>query len=145
MLFQDEFSIGTSRLPLLRQSATAKFRNYAENSRWEVGGVMFATINLPANNNHYRLEAGRNSEFEDRLIATRDWLHHLAVHASISRVDAIVLFSDRNPIAPPRRGIKRDGFKEARQQISSLAAKFPGRVLLVHGQPTETAPGQGIG
>ena len=36
---------------------SAKFRAYSENARWEIGNVMFATFNLPANNNHYRIEA----------------------------------------------------------------------------------------
>ena len=44
----DEFSFGATRIPLIRQSTTPKFRSYAENARWEIGDIMFATINLPA-------------------------------------------------------------------------------------------------
>jgi hypothetical protein len=143
LFFVDEFSSGSSRIPVVRQSSTAKFRSYSENARWEVGNVMFATINLPANNNHYRPEAGRNSEFEDRLIANRDWLQRIFTFAARKKRAAIVLFCDGNPLAKPTSsqffdfGTKRDGFAETRRHINALAAKFPGRVLIIHGQAAD--------
>lgn len=145
LFFIDEFSVGARKIPLVRQSTTAKFRNYAENARWEVGDIMFATVNLPANNNYYRPEAGRNSEFEDRLIANRDWLRRIFVFAARKKLAGIVLFCDGNPLAKPSSsqffefGTKRDGFAETRQHISALAAKFSGKVLVVHG-PTADHP-----
>jgi hypothetical protein len=133
-----EFSFGASKLPLLRQSLTAKFRSYAENTRWEVGNVLFATVNLPAGNNHFLLDGGRNSEFEDRLIANRNWLQHLFAYAALKKATAIVLFSDGNPFGPPPKRsffrTQRDGFAETRRAISELAGKFRGRVLVVHGE-----------
>jgi len=139
LFFTDAFSSGTNRFPLVRQSATAKFRNYAENMRWEVSSIMFATINLPANNNHYRPEAGRNSEFEDRLIANRNWLQRIFMFAARKKLAGIVLFCDGKPLAKPvssqffEFSTKRDGFAETRQHIGALAAKFAGKVLVVHG------------
>jgi hypothetical protein len=140
MLFVDEFSTGGSKLPLVRQSATPKFRSYAENARWEIGDVMFATVNLPRDNNHYSAAAGRNSEFEDRLIANRDWLHRIFIVAARKKLSGIVLFSDGNPLAPPRNNSMRDGFAEIRRHITALASKFEGKVLIVHGD-TGTALG----
>ncbi len=148
LFFTDEFSSGASRLPLVRQSTSAKFRNYAENMRWEVGSIMFATINLPANNNHYRPEAGRNSEFEDRLIANRNWLQRIFIFAARKKLAGIVLFCDGKPLAKPvssqffEFGTKRDGFAETRQHIGALAAKFSGKVLVVHGQTVDHAPAE---
>jgi hypothetical protein len=135
LFFNDEMSLGASKIPLVRQSASAKFRSYGENARWEVGKTMFATINLPENNNHYLADAGRNSEFEDRLIANREWLNRVFTYARLKKLNGIVLFSDGNPLARSSRsagGARRDGFLEARQQITSLAAKFPGKVLVVY-------------
>lgn len=133
-----EFSLGASRLPLLRQSLTPKFRSYAENTRWEVGNVLFATINLPAGNNHFQLDGGRNNEFEDRLIANRNWLNHLFAFAALKKVSAIVFFSDGNPFGPPPKRsffrTQRDGFAEMRRAFSELSGKFHGRVLVVHGE-----------
>lgn len=146
LFFADEFSFGASKIPLVRQSSAAKFRNYAENARWEIGDILFATINLPANNNHYRIEAGRNSEFEDRLIANRDWLHRIFAIARHRKMAGIVLFSDGDPLAAPgllarlNPGGKRDGFAEVRQQINALAGKFPGKVLVIHGRMDASAP-----
>lgn len=134
LLFVDGFSAGAARIPVIRQSNAVKFRSYAENMRWQIGDVMFATINLPANNNDYVPAAGRNSEFEDRLVADRDWLHHLFILALQKKVSSIVLFCDGNPLSSPssRRGT-RDGFAEIRRHIGSLSVKFPGRILIVHG------------
>jgi hypothetical protein len=141
LFFSGEFSLGDSKLPLHRQSTTAKFRSYGENARWEVAGIMFATLNLPANNNHYLADAGRNSEFEDRLIADQDWLKHLFVLATLRKMDGVVIFTDGDPdLLSQRRqrggsAPRRDGFREIRREISRRAAGFPGRVLVVHAEP----------
>lgn len=135
LFFTDEFSIGGLRIPLTRQSTAAKFRSYGENARWVIGSTMFATINLPENNNHYLPDAGRNSEFEDRLVANRDWLNRVFSNARRKNLAGVVLFCDGNPLATPNRAtVRRDGFAETRQQISALAAKFPGKVLVIHGR-----------
>ncbi len=133
MFFTGDFSLGDSRIPISRQSANLKFRTYSENVRWEMGDVMFATINLPANNNNYRFEAGRNAEFEDRLVANRDWLRRLFTYAEREKLSGIVLFSDGDPLTPVSSiTARRDGFVETRQLIEKLAAKYHGRVLLIH-------------
>ena len=139
--FQDEMSFGETRLILTRQSTSTKFRSYAENARWDMGNVVFATINLPAPNNHYLTDAGRNGEFEDRLIANRYWLERTFTFATREKRAGVVLFSDGNPgLHSGRTSAKgpdgaRDGFLEVRRQIVALAAGFPGKVLVVHGGP----------
>jgi hypothetical protein len=138
LFFVDEFSLGASKLPLIRQSHAVKFRSYVENARWEVGNILFVSMNLPAQNNRYRMEAGRNSEFEDRLIANRDWLHRSFAIATHKKMTAVVLICDGDPLQKPipRRlfesNTRRDGFTEIRQQLSSLAAKYPGKLLIIH-------------
>ncbi|WP_443114265.1 hypothetical protein [Herbaspirillum seropedicae] len=138
IFYSGEFSLGATRLPMLRQSLTPKFRSYAENTRWEVGNVIFATVNLPAGNNHFLLDGGRNNEFEDRLIANRNWLQHLFAFAALKKSAAIVFFSDGNPFGPPPKRsffrAQRDGFAETRRLFSDLSGNFAGRVLVVHGQ-----------
>ena len=135
-------SLGVKRLPLTRLSSSAKFRSYAENSHWEYGKVLFATINMPANNNHFRPEAGRNSEYEDRMVANRAWLHRLFSLAARQKMHGVVLFSDgavglqveEGFSLLPRFESKQDGFAEPRRQIKTLAGKFKGKVLLVDTQ-----------
>jgi hypothetical protein len=144
LFYDGEMSFGASKLDLMRQSATPKFREYVENSRWEFGEILFATINLPANNNHYRSDGGRNGEYEDRLIANRDWLQRLFAIAKNKKLAGIVLFSDADPLSPllqraPELRGQRDGFNEVRQQLTALSAKYAGHVLLVHSQHSGTA------
>jgi hypothetical protein len=137
--FQDEMSFGDTRLILTRESTTTKFRSYAENARWDMGNIAFATINLPAPNNHYLTDAGRNGEFEDRLIANRYWLERVFTFAAREKRSGIVLFCDGNPSLHSGRNSARgpdgmrDGFFEIRRQIIKHAAAFPGKVLVVHG------------
>lgn len=143
LFFVDEFSLGATRIPVTRQSTAAKFRTFVENARWEIGKVMFATINLPANNNHYVYDAGRNSEFEDRLVANRNWLNRVFTFASRDKAMALVLFSDASPLSQRLASTeRRDGFTETRKQLIALAAGFHGKVLIIHrqsGKPVDPA------
>lgn len=135
LFFPDEQSLGAHPMPLFRLSLTGKFRSYAENAHWESGRVLFATVNWPANNNHYLPEAGRNSEFEDRLVANRAWLKRLFAVAANRKLEGIVLFSDGNVGSEEARtDAKRDGFMETRRQLKTLAAQFHGKVLLIDTQ-----------
>lgn len=135
LFFSDEFSIGATKIPVIRQSMTVKHRSFAENARWEMDDTLFATVNIPANNNHYVSDAGRNSEFEDRVVANNDWLYRIFSFATRKKMKAIVLFSDGNPLGAFRpRTAKRDGYLEVRKQITMLAAKYPGKVLIVHAE-----------
>jgi hypothetical protein len=139
LFYGDGESLGARRIQLTRLSSTAKFRSYAENAHWEYGKVLFATVNLPANNNHYRPEAGRNSEYEDRLVANRAWLHRLFTLAARQKMHGLVLFSDGDVGLEADEGFsllpsfqsKQDGFAEPRRQIKAMAEKFKGKVLLV--------------
>lgn len=132
------FSVNTASTStpprLMHQSSVMQFRAFAENLRWEVDGVMFATLNLPANNNHYVAAAGRNSEFEDRAVANRDWLQRVSAAARKRRARALVLFFDGDPRlwrGHPVRG-EFDGYAAIRRQLREIAARFPGKLLLVH-------------
>jgi len=135
LFFIDEFSLGATKIPVIRQSTTPKFRNFPENVRWEMDNIMFATIHLPSNNNHFVFDAGRNSEFEDRSVANRDWLYRVFTTATRKKMGGIVLFSDGNPLARTTgKSSKRDGFVEIRRHLFALIKKFPGKVLLIHGR-----------
>ena len=142
LFYAEPVSLGARPLALTRLSTAAKFRSYAENAHWVVGKVMYASVNLPADNNHYRIEAGRNSEFEDRSVANRFWLNRVFTLARRTHAEAVVLFSEgdvkvlsetpgllerlRGPAATGK-----DGFADVRRQVGALAQKFSGKVLLV--------------
>jgi hypothetical protein len=147
LFYAEPQSLGAHKLPLTRQSMSPRFRSYAENAHWSVGKVLYAALNLPANNNHYLTEAGRNSEYEDRMVANRFWLNRLFAIARRDKLEAIVLFAegDLKALSQPtglrallRRAVPvpdSDGFAETRRQVLALAQKFPGKVLLVDSAP----------
>ena len=150
LFYGEPETLGARKLSLTRQSMSPRFRSYAENAHWSVGKVLYATINMPANNNHYLNEAGRNSEYEDRLVANRFWLNRLFAIARRDKLEAVVLFSegDVKALAQPT-GLQallrdaapdNDGFAEPRRLILSLAQKFHGKVLLVDGTRVRGKP-----
>lgn len=153
LFYGEAESLGRDKLAVTRLSSSPRFRSYAENAHWQVGKVMYATINLPAPNNHYLPAAGRNSEYEDRTVANRFWLNRLFAIARQDKVDALVLFAEGNmqPLLQPPNGLRallrrtpagRDGFAETRRQLQQRAAGFKGRVLVVDsaGLPKEARP-----
>ncbi len=142
VLYENPTALGAKPLALARLSANAKFRSYAENAYWIVGDVLYATVNIPSNNNNYRAEAGRNSEYEDRSVANRFWLARLFSQARHKQLAALVLFSEgdvnilqEEPGLLARLGRSaptgQDGYAAARRQIIALAKKFDGKVLLI--------------
>ena len=42
--------------------------------RWQMGDVVFITLNVPGDNNHFLNQGGRNGEFEERSVANIEWL-----------------------------------------------------------------------
>jgi len=142
LFYGEPESLGKPKLALSRLSSSPRFRSYAENAHWQVGKVLYATINLPAPNNHYLEAAGRNSEYEDRAVANRFWLNRLFAIARQDKLAAVVLFAEGNmqPLLQPANGLRAllqrapsayDGFADTRRQVQMRAAKFSGKVLVV--------------
>ena len=94
VFYPEAESLGARKLALTRLSISSKFRSYAENAYWMADKVLYGTVNIPSNNNHYRPEAGRNSEYEDRSVANRFWLNRLFALARRTKLKAVVLFSE---------------------------------------------------
>jgi hypothetical protein len=142
LFYADASSLGQQKLALTRLSGSAKFRSYAENAHWKVNDVLYATINVPSNNNDYLRAAGRNSEYEDRLVANRAWLHRLFMLAQREHSAALVLFSDADLArGPGERAAPDDGFAPVRRQLHQAAQHFGGTVLLIDAaRPAHSKP-----
>lgn len=140
ILSENDDSFGAANMPLVRQSHNTRYTDYPENTYWLHGPVLFATLNLPAENNHYLNAAGRNNEFEERLIANRYWLKRLFTLAGRKHLEGIVLFTDGNPFKdPPSEDTSPyDGFRETRLLLAKLADNFPGKILLIHSDIPQT-------
>ncbi|XLZ70306.1 hypothetical protein ABT364_27840 [Massilia sp. SR12] len=137
LFFAAPEALGKGKLVLNRQSAIAKFRDYAENAYWEHENILFVTLNVPAKNNHYLSEAGRNSEYEDRMVANRAWLQRAFLLAKRKKLPGMVLLMEGDIGAHVEQGFfarlaqNKDGFTETRRLVRSLADKYPGQLLLV--------------
>lgn len=149
VFFSSHFMLGESKLPQSTQSAMPQFRVYEENRRWQVGGIQFATLNVPAQNNHYLPYGGRNGEFEDRVVANRAWLKNLFAIAERRKSPGVVLFMDGDPRLitsgrSPKTSRVRDGFLELRKQLQTLTGGFRGEVLVIHqdGRPAGAPAGR---
>ena len=145
-LFGSDESLGQSKLRLARQSSVPRFQRYRENFRWQVGNVLFVVLNLPDNDNNYRFGAGRNGEFEERLVANRAWLERSFRFAAERRLAGLVIFVDAAPRfglpmrRPDLRSRVRDGYYEWKATLRDLASSFTGQVLLVQGHVAAHAP-----
>ncbi|HEY1996890.1 hypothetical protein [Paraburkholderia sp.] len=155
-IFSDSSSMGQNPLPLTRESEVSRFRPYRENVRWQVGDTVFIGLNAPGPNNHYLTAGGRNSEFEDRVIANAFWLEHAGEYAKRRDARAIVVFIQGDPDAeryerPDRfawlrfaRNSRRDGFLELKRSLVKLAQIFHGPVLVIHCDDERPAGGFAI-
>lgn len=154
LLYPEPMSLGARKLELSRMSANPTFRSYAENAYWIHRKVLYATVNISSNNNLYRAEAGRNNEYEDRLVANRFWLNRLFAQARRKKLEAVVLFMEGDlGVLTPAQGLlarlrngppKQDGYSAPRKQIIGLAEHFNGKVLLIDTAPSTDGTEPGI-
>lgn len=154
LAFPADTTLGQRTLPVMRQSDQSLFRSFRENVRMTIGNVLVVGLNVPGDNNHYSSEGGRNSEFEDRREANRQWLARAFSLAGQRKLDGIVVLEHGDPQFgngwEKRSGRPslldgflhrraRDGYLEFKRQLRELASRFRGDVLLVH------AGGRGYG
>jgi hypothetical protein len=155
--YGEDQSLGLNRLPLARQSASPRFRQYRENMRWHSADVVFATLNVPGDNNHFLNQGGRNGEFEERSVANIEWIERTGAYARRMHARAIVIAFEGDPQfeAGPRRNplfgwlrfdrkSARDGYAELKQALLKLTQHFEGPVLLIDGGISPLAAGYRI-
>lgn len=116
-------SLGQRTVPLERQSA-----DYPEHARWRHGRVLFAALNVPGGANHARQDP---AEFKARNAAALQWLRQSFAAAREDAAPAIVIFLHANPWASPTG--RYFGYRELLAALDAETRKFPGSVLLVHG------------
>ncbi|CBJ38398.1 conserved exported protein of unknown function [metallo-dependent phosphatase] [Ralstonia solanacearum CMR15] len=147
LFYPDDNTLGQRTMTVMRQSDQAKFRSYRENARWEAGGVLFVTLNVPGDNNNYKTAGGRNGEYEDRLEANRQWLARAFAIARQRKLQGMVIMMQADPLFEDgwerRRapnlldGLLRrrphDGYLALKRQLRALAREYDGAVLLIHG------------
>ncbi|MDX3907946.1 MAG: hypothetical protein QHC78_19850 [Pigmentiphaga sp.] len=135
LFFEPDNSLGMLTLDLQRQSETVRFRGYPENARWEYGGILFVTLNVPGNRNNYRTGAGRNGEYEERIQADASWLRQAFAAASRLKTRGLVVVFAADPLfgGDYRIANGTDPYAMLKADLARLASKYAGKVLVVHG------------
>ena len=96
--------------------------DYCEHVRWEANGWVFVALNVPGRDNHVR-----HPEYGPRMQAVLAWLGEAARQAGSAK--GLVVLMQANPFTTA----PRDGFAALRAALADLGRRFPGRVLLIHG------------
>jgi hypothetical protein len=122
LFFADEHSLGQVRLVLERQ------RGYPEHARWRHENVLFITLNAPGPYNNARTMP---EEFRKRSAAQREWLEQAFDRARADGMGALVIAMQANPWVSPSSHYF--GYRELLAAFAQEARRFPGEVLLVHG------------
>ena len=95
---------------------------FCEHVRWEANGWVFVALNVPGRDNNVR-----HSEHGPRMQAVFAWLEEAAARAATAK--GLVVLMQANPFTTA----PRDGFAALRERLAALGRRFPGRVLLIHG------------
>ncbi len=96
--------------------------DFCEHVRWEAGGYVFITLNVPGSNNNVR-----HAEHAPRMAAVLAWLEEGAQLARSH--EGLVILMQANPFVT----LPRDGYAGLRERLERLGLERPGKAILVHG------------
>jgi hypothetical protein len=143
VLFSTPFSLGAHKLRQEVQAAP-----YVENRRWEVGGVVYATLNVQGSCNNLCDVAPDPAEEAARNAADIDWLNATFAEAKARRAAAVMLIFQADPgwdatdaTRAPTRDAKTlaetdtspDGFQSFLSALRDATVAFGKPVVAVHG------------
>lgn len=111
-----------ARLRKWRELFCESPRDWCEHQRWEMGGRVFVTLNVPGNNNNRG-----HPEMGPRMQVVERWLEESARLAE--QRDGLVILMQANPFET----LRRDGYESLRAQLAALGRRMPSRVTLIHG------------
>lgn len=131
------FCVDDARLRIERQSALdARFPEFCEHRRWQLGNLLFISLNVPGSNNNLDRRPQTRAEHEHRMEAVFAWLEASLALAESRRATRVVVLMHANPgfeRRDPRAPGVPDGFESIREALAAHARRLPGRIVLVHG------------
>ncbi|MEK8032002.1 hypothetical protein AACH06_14335 [Ideonella sp. DXS29W] len=151
VMFGQPTSLGERTMPVIQQAAP-----YVENLRFEKGGVVFATFNIPGSNNNRVADAQEcsfksargpaeceadNAEYEARDQANIRWLHEAFAVARQQGARGVVTVFQADPgfdlpettEVDESRSPIYTGYRRFMDALVAETQAFRGQVLLVHG------------
>ena len=154
VMFPSLNSLGQKQMPLEHQGALGQ--KYVENVIFSHGAVVFSGLNVPGSNNNLVLNPKEcsnksardakqcdadNAEFIERDEANEKWLTRTFQTAKNQSAKGVVLVIQADPgfdlpeteDVDESKAIGVSGYKNFIAQVIKHTEKFPGQVLLVHG------------
>lgn len=134
LFFANERSLGREPMPLITQRRDRRYAKFVENARWNVGGVIFATVHLVgSSNNDQPAVPGAVGEWRERDAANEAWVRAAFAEARATGAPGVALFFQADPFAADRgrTGYAR-GFERFLKVTGEEARAFAKPVLLVH-------------
>lgn len=129
IFFADARSLGQTTIALERQSSRRP-----EQLRWRVGPLLLMTLNVPGPNNNFGMGQTASEEFRSRNPALIDWLKQGFAAARREQSAALVIAMQGNPgLKHFTAGLGHSGYRELLETLRSETLRFPGQVLLIHG------------
>ncbi|HYX43789.1 MAG TPA: hypothetical protein VE760_02015 [Acidimicrobiales bacterium] len=139
--FSTAESLGQRRMPLEHQDAP-----YVENTRWQMGQVVFVGLHVPGSNNGKvndpavpaAMAEAANAEFRARDAANREWLTSSFALARRAGAAGVMVVMQANPgFEAPDPGLRAflgvDGFDSVLDTLRDETIRFRKPVALVHG------------
>lgn len=143
VFFAKPQSVGGKPMPLVRQPDVSTFKDTAENTRWEKGGVVFATISAPGSNNGFMMTSeARAAEAIARNRANIDWIKSTFADAKAKNAKAVVIslqaamFDERDGgefSGKAVRGGREGPYHWTVLAIRDLGGRFGKPVLVING------------
>jgi hypothetical protein len=129
LFFAGDESLGRRRIALERQPG-----DYREHQRWRLGPVLFVSLNVPGGNNNYRLNGEPGDEARARMPQALAWLREGFALARREALPGIVVVMQANPgLGWFASGLAFGGYRELLETLRDETLRFPGQVVLVHG------------
>lgn len=123
------YSLGQQKLPLEQQAGT-----YREHARFQLGPVLFATLNIPGGGNNWGARDQPSAEYQERHPAVLRWMKESFALARQKKLLGIVLLFQANPgFKHFAQGLPHQSYKDFLGALKEETANFDGKVVVVHG------------
>lgn len=143
VFFSKPQSVGGRTMPLVRQPDVSTFKDTLENTRWEKGGVVFATISVPGSGNGLMIQSeARATEAVARNRANVEWLKATFAEAKARDAKAVVIALQASMFLDGHgdefsgkqlRGGNEGAFYFVALAIRDLSERFGKPVLVING------------
>jgi len=133
--FQNNLSLGKSKIQLTRQSDTSNgYEKFVENSYWVMNNYLFVSLHIPGSNNNFERSLQAVSEYFERNRANITWIENVFSLATKNHYSGIVFFYQADMFYEPRLSFDlSSGYKDTIESFSKNSQAFKKPVLLVHG------------